>query len=125
MPRADWRRDNVNRMVEAIYASILATRPHVRFGISPFGIYRPGMPPGITGLDQYAAIYADPPHWMDRGWVDYLAPQLYWPSTQTAQAYGPLVQWWSALSRGGRTIAPGNFLSKLGDSLARIDQAGS
>lgn len=116
LARDDWRRDNVNRMVEAIYARVTEVAPHVRFGISPFGIYRPGMPAGINGLDQYAAIFADPVLWMDRGWVDYLAPQLYWPSTQTAQAYGPLVDWWSALAHDGRVIVPGNFLSKLGDS---------
>ena len=59
--RADWRRDNVNRMVEAIHEMLLDRAPAVRFGISPFGIYRPGQPPGINGLDQYAAIFADPP----------------------------------------------------------------
>ncbi len=116
LDRGDWRRDNVNQMVRTIYETILAERPHVRFGISPFGIYRPGIPMGITGLDQYAAIYADPPHWLQEGVVDYLAPQLYWPSTQTAQAYGPLVSWWASLAAEGRVIVPGNFLSKLSDS---------
>lgn len=116
LDRGDWRRDNVNQMVRVIYETILAQAPHVRFGISPFGIYRPGIPSGITGLDQYAAIYADPPHWLEQGWVDYLAPQLYWPSTQAAQAYGPLVSWWASLAHDGRVIVPGNFLSKLGDS---------
>ncbi|MCA9549145.1 MAG: family 10 glycosylhydrolase, partial [Myxococcales bacterium] len=116
--RDDWRRDNVNRMVEAVNATVLRANPHVRFGISPFGIYRPGMPEGITGLDQYAAIFSDPPVWMQEGWVDYLAPQLYWPSTQTRQAYGPLVSWWSALAHDGRVIIPGNYLSQLGSSSA-------
>ncbi len=114
--RADWRRDNVNRMVQSIFETIVGVRPHVRFGISPFGIYRPGIPEGINGLDQYSAIYSDPPAWMDGGWIDYLAPQLYWPSTQTAQAYGKLVSWWASLARDGRIIVPGNFLSKLSDS---------
>ena len=114
LSRDDWRRDNVNSLIERIAAIVAQTRSDVRFGISPFGIYRPGMPQGIRGLDQYAAIYADPPLWMERGWVDYLAPQLYWPSTQTAQAYQPLVEWWGALAYDGHTIIPGNFLSKLG-----------
>ncbi len=114
----DWRRDNVNEMVEVLYESIVGTRDHVRFGISPFGIYRPGMPPGIVGLDQYAEIFADPLVWMDEGWVDYLAPQLYWPSTQTQQAYEPLLEWWSSMTSGGRYIFAGNFLSQIGSSAA-------
>lgn len=112
----DWRRDNVHQLVEVLYESIVGTRDHVRFGISPFGIYRPGMPPGITGLDQYAEIFADPLVWMDEGWVDYLAPQLYWPTTQTAQAYEPLLEWWSSMTSEGRYIFAGNFLSQIGTS---------
>ncbi len=88
--------------------------PDVRFGISPFGIYRPGMPEGITGLDQYAAIFADPVRWMEEGWVDYIAPQLYWPSTRTAQAYAPLAAWWADLAHDGHLVFVGNYLSKLG-----------
>ncbi|MBK6685822.1 MAG: family 10 glycosylhydrolase [Deltaproteobacteria bacterium] len=118
LARDDWRRDNVNRMVQAVHQRVVARRPQARFGIAPFGIYRPGMPPGITGLDQYAEIYADPVKWMEEGWVDYLAPQLYWPTTQTRQAYGPLLGWWSALTAEGRSIFVGNYLSQLGTSAA-------
>lgn len=116
LARDDWRRDNVNRMVQAVHQRVMARRPEARFGIAPFGIYRPGMPPGITGLDQYAEIYADPVKWMEEGWVDYLAPQLYWPTTQTRQAYEPLLTWWSALTAEGRSIFVGNYLSQLGSS---------
>jgi uncharacterized lipoprotein YddW (UPF0748 family) len=118
LARDDWRRDNVNRMVERIGATVAAIDPQVRFGISPFGIYRPGIPEGIQGLDQYAEIYADPPTWMTAGWVDYLAPQLYWPSTQAPQAYGKLIAWWAGTTRGGRHIFAGNYLSKLGSDPA-------
>lgn len=118
LERDDWRRDNVNQLVRRIGEMVAALRPDVRFGISPFGIYRPGMPEGIRGLDQYAAIFADPPLWLAEGWVDYLAPQLYWPSTQTAQAYQPLVEWWGALAYDGHLIIPGNYLSKLGSEAA-------
>lgn len=114
----DWRRQNVHDLVEVLYESIVGTRDHIRFGISPFGIYRPGMPEGIVGLDQYAEIFADPLVWMDEGWVDYLAPQLYWPSTQTQQAYEPLLEWWSSMTSGGRYIFAGNFLSQIGSSAA-------
>ncbi|MCR9163362.1 MAG: glycoside hydrolase family 10 protein [Nannocystaceae bacterium] len=114
----DWRRDNVNQLVEVLYESIVGTRDHIRFGISPFGIYRPGMPEGIVGLDQYAEIFADPLLWMDEGWVDYLAPQLYWPTTQTQQAYEPLLEWWSSMTSEGRYIFTGNYLSQVGSSSA-------
>ncbi|MBU6159745.1 MAG: family 10 glycosylhydrolase [Myxococcales bacterium] len=113
----DWRRDNVNRMMEQVHQLVLDLDPDVRFGIAPFGIYRPGIPPGITGLDQYAAIYADPVRWMEEGWVDYLAPQLYWPTTQTAQAYEVLLDWWVTVNPLLYIFA-GNYLSKLGDSSA-------
>jgi uncharacterized lipoprotein YddW (UPF0748 family) len=116
LSKADWRRDNVNRLVKRLSQEIAATKPHVRFGISPFGIYRPGTPDGITGLDQYAEIFADPPLWKKEGWVDYLAPQLYWPTTQTAQAYGKLVAWWPQLPDAARYTFVGNYLSKLGSS---------
>ena len=74
----DWRRDNVNKLINRLYTGIHAAKPHVKFGISPFGIYRPGIPPGIVGFDQFGDLYADPKLWIERGWVDYLAPQLYW-----------------------------------------------
>ena len=118
LARDDWRRDNVNRLMRDLSAAIAEAKPHVRFGISPFGIYRPGIPPGITGLDQYAAIFADPLRWMEEGWVDYLAPQLYWPTTQERQAYGTLIAWWSSIARDGRAIFTGNYLSQLGSSAA-------
>ena len=116
--RADWRRDNVNRIVQRVGEQVAALRPSVRWGISPFGIYRPGIPEGIQGLDQYDAIYADPLKWMEEGWLDYLAPQLYWPSTQEPQAYGKLIAWWSSITTGGRYIFAGNYLSKIGSDAA-------
>lgn len=114
LSRADWRRDNVNAMVEAVGLTVAELKPWVRYGISPFGIYRPGIPEGITGFDQYEGLYADPLLWMQEGWLDYLAPQLYWPTTQQAQAYGALIAWWSSITEEGRYIFAGNFLSKLG-----------
>lgn len=115
LERGDWRRENVHLLVQAVSEAIAAEKPWVRFGISPFGIYRPGMPPGINGLDQYASIYSDPLRWMNEGWVDYLAPQLYWPTTQTAQAYSALIEWWADQAVDGRYIFSGNFLERLGE----------
>lgn len=113
--RSDWRREQVNTMVARVHDTLRRLDPTVRFGISPFGIYRPGQPEGIAGLDSYEALYADPVHWSEQGWVDYLAPQLYWPSTQTAQAFGPLIDWWSALGDGRHHTFAGHYLSKLGE----------
>ncbi len=115
LSRDDWRRDNVNRMVADVFRTIRDIDPGCRFGIAPFGIYRPGQPPGISGLDQYASLYADPKRWILDGHVDYVAPQLYWPTTQTAQAYAPLLRWWTEL-RPGQLILAGNNLTKVGSS---------
>jgi len=120
MAQDDWRRDNVNQMMDRVSSTVAGIDPAVRFGISPFGIYRPGQPPGITGLDQYAELYADPPLWKANGWVDYLAPQLYWPTTQTAQAFEPLLDWWAELPEDGRSTFIGHALYQL-DSSASWD----
>ena len=68
----DWRRANVDRFVERMYAQVHLAKPTMRVGISPFGIWRPGSPNGVSGLDAYASIYADSRKWLRSGWVDYL-----------------------------------------------------
>jgi uncharacterized lipoprotein YddW (UPF0748 family) len=113
--RSDWRRDNVNALVRDV-ADALGAHPAVRFGISPFGIYRPGTPAGIVGLDAYEDISCDAVTWLANDWVDYLAPQLYWPTTQTAQAFGTLLPWWASLTDGdGRFVAAGMNLNAVDD----------
>jgi uncharacterized lipoprotein YddW (UPF0748 family) len=114
LDRGDWRRSNVNALVAAVGGGLQATRGWVRFGISPFGIYRPGFPTGVTGFDQYARLYADPMAWLEAGWVDYVAPQLYWPTTAERQPYDPLLAWWAERSGGRRHVFAGNFLAALG-----------
>jgi uncharacterized lipoprotein YddW (UPF0748 family) len=114
--RADWRRSNVDALVREVSELVTKVRPDVRFGISPFGIHRPGMPPGITGLDAFAELYCDAPRWMDEGWVDYVAPQLYWPTTRTAQAFGKLATWWAGLAQDGRSVIIGHDLTRLGET---------
>ncbi|NBT92057.1 MAG: hypothetical protein EBT37_05350, partial [Betaproteobacteria bacterium] len=87
LERTDWRRDNVNRLVERIYAMIRSTKPWVQFGISPFGLGRPDLrPAGIQGFSQYHKLYADIERWLQQGTLDYLVPQLYWRMDQAAQA---------------------------------------
>jgi uncharacterized lipoprotein YddW (UPF0748 family) len=110
----DWRRHQVNEAVRQVSEAVRQEKPYVRFGISPFGLPAPQRPEGISGLDQYDKLFADTQHWMDEGWVDYLAPQLYWPTTRTAQAYEPLLQWWRDRVRPGHYIFPGLNLAALG-----------
>lgn len=86
----DWRRDNVNRTVQAISATIKRAKPQVQFGISPFGIYKDG-----TGLTNYYNLYADVLYWVQQGWIDYVIPQLYWHIGNERADYAALAQWWS------------------------------
>lgn len=109
----DWRRENVNQMVLRLSQGIKEAKPHVKFGISPFGIYRPGQPPGITGLDAYDVLYADSKKWLEQGWIDYIAPQLYWRTDQTKQSYPVLLKWWTEINPKQRHIYAGNNIGQL------------
>ena len=114
LARADWRRYSVNTLVQRLYALVHAVRPGTRLGISPFGLPRPDLrPPGITGFSQYDKLYADVELWLREGWLDYLAPQLYWPRAQAAQAFDVLLQAWAQLNPLGRPIHPGLFTSRI------------
>jgi uncharacterized lipoprotein YddW (UPF0748 family) len=113
LSRADWRRQNVNRFVERLYAEIKAAKPHIKFGISPFGIWRPDHPPGTTGFDAYDELYADARTWLTNGWVDYMAPQLYYAMDQTGQPYPIMLRWWIEQNVRGRHIWPGNYTSRV------------
>jgi uncharacterized lipoprotein YddW (UPF0748 family) len=113
--RDDWRRDNVNRFLKRVAEETHKLKPHVRFGVSPFGIYRPGTPPSIKGFDPYEALYADSKLWLAEGWVDYFAPQLYWPIEQRAQSFTTLLDWWGTQNPKSRNLWPGLFTSKVGD----------
>ena len=113
--RDDWRRDNVNRLVQAMFATVRRERPGALFGISPFGLGRPDRrPPGITGFSQFHKLYADVELWCERGWCDYIAPQLYWPIDQPAQAFAPLLDYWLAQAAPGMAVWPGLFTSRIG-----------
>lgn len=107
MSRDDWRRQNVNVFIERVYKSIKAEKPWVKFGISPFGIWRPGNPPQIKGLDQYDKLYADARKWLQNGWCDYFAPQLYWAIDPPDQSFPALLKWWCEQNDKGRHIVPG------------------
>jgi uncharacterized lipoprotein YddW (UPF0748 family) len=107
MSRADWRRANIDRFVQRMYAEVHAIKPTVKVGISPFGIWRPNNPPGVQGLDAYASIYADSRKWLQEGWVDYLAPQLYWAISAPQQSFPALLDWWLTQNPRGRHVWPG------------------
>ena len=115
LDRANWRRQNVNKLIEALSTGIHREKSWVRFGISPFGVGRPDRrPPGINGFSQYDKLYADAELWLENGWVDYLTPQLYWPIAQKPQAYDVLLDYWLAQNRKGRHIWPGLYTSRIG-----------
>jgi uncharacterized lipoprotein YddW (UPF0748 family) len=107
MSRDDWRRENVNVFIQRAYKSIKATKPWVKFGISPFGIWRPGNPPQIQGYDSYAKLYADSRKWLANGWMDYFAPQLYWSINAPEQSYPVLLKWWAQQNPQNRHLVPG------------------
>lgn len=98
--RHDWRRNNVNLLIQQIKMTIGATKPWVRFGISPFGIYRNKRndPNGsdTNGLQNYDDLYADIKLWVEKGWIDYNLPQLYWEIGHKAADYTTLLRWWNA-----------------------------
>ncbi|HET9984931.1 MAG TPA: family 10 glycosylhydrolase, partial [Longimicrobiales bacterium] len=114
LARDDWRRENVNALVRQLYDAIKATKPWVKFGISPFGIWRPGSPRGVDGLDSYTEIFADSKKWLNNGWLDYLAPQLYWKVDAPRQRYTTLLEWWEEQNAHARHLWPGNFTSRVG-----------
>ena len=115
MPRADWRRENINGFVQRLYTEVHRIKPAMRVGVSPFGIWRPGFPSGITGLDAYSDIFADSRKWLENGWLDYFAPQLYWPLASTGQNFSLLFDWWLSVNTQRRHVWPGLAAYRVAD----------
>ncbi len=113
LSRDDWRRENVNGLVYQLDQKIHAAKPWVKFGISPFGIWRPGYPPQIKGFDAYEQLYADSRLWWKEGWVDYFTPQLYWPIGKAEQSYPVLLRWWAEQNAKNRHLWPGLYTSRV------------
>ncbi|MDD5861071.1 MAG: family 10 glycosylhydrolase [Prevotella sp.] len=94
----DWRRHQVSLAIRQLSDSIHQRKPWVKFGVSPFGIWRNSTsdPRGSAthGLQNYDDLYADVLQWVDEGWVDYCVPQLYWPIGHKAADYETLIRWW-------------------------------
>ncbi len=116
--RDDWRRHNVDSFVESLYKMAKAEKPWVKFGVSPFGIWRPGYPSNVKGFDAYHELYADARKWLNEGWVDYFTPQIYFRLSQTQQPYRDLLRWWVKENTRRRHIWPGNYTSQAGSSSA-------
>lgn len=105
MSDADWRRSNVDAFVRDMYNAIQTSKPWVRFGVAPFGIwtmthsvaqkYGITIPSGIVGMNAYDEIACNPVEWVKNGHVDYIAPQIYWSTTETKHDYDVLSKWWA------------------------------
>jgi uncharacterized lipoprotein YddW (UPF0748 family) len=109
------RRAYVDGFVSNLYSSVKASKPWVRVGISPFGIWRPGVPSGIeAGLDSYEQLACDSRKWLSKGWVDYLAPQLYWRDAPAKQSFSALLGWWR--QQGSRPVWPGIATARISSS---------
>jgi len=119
LARDDWRRAQVDSLVERLHHTVHTVRPGTRFGISPFGIGRPDRrPAGITGFSQYDKLFADVERWVEQGWLDYLVPQLYWPIDRVGQQFPVLLAHWqrelAQLSPAPqRHLWPGLFTSQV------------
>ena len=115
LARDDWRRANVDALVQALYRRVHEVKPTARLGISPFGIGRPDRrPPGITGFSQFDKLYADAERWLENGWLDYWAPQLYWQINREGLQFPVLLDYWLSLNPLRRHVWPGLFTSQVG-----------
>ncbi len=115
LSKADWRRDNVNALIRRASQAVHSTKPGALFGVSPFGISMPGVPEGIkAGVNQYNQLYGDPLTWLKNGWVDYLAPQLYWREGGP-QSFSSLLRWWRGPQANPRGVPiwPGIAIDRL------------
>ncbi|MFL5522577.1 MAG: glycoside hydrolase family 10 protein [Gemmatimonadaceae bacterium] len=115
LSKDDWRRSNVDTLIHQVYTEIKAAKPWVKFGISPFGVWRPGYPAETrsNAFDSYAELYGDSRKWLVNGWADYFTPQLYWPIDRPNLSFPILLRWWVEQNAKGRHIWAGNYLDKV------------
>ena len=101
----DWRRHNIDCLISDLHDSIGNIKPGLRFGISPFGVWRnhaddPNGSPGIKGTTSYDDLYADVYKWLSKNWIDYVIPQLYWEQGNRFGDFSLLAKWWNDHSFG-------------------------
>ncbi|MBP5318791.1 MAG: family 10 glycosylhydrolase [Paludibacteraceae bacterium] len=114
--RDQWRRDNINRFIGAVHDTIKHIKPWVRFGISPFGIYRNSNEweggSKTNGLSSYNDLYADVLYWIQQGWLDYVIPQVYWEIGHETADYTTLVNWWAQQELGNTHLYIGQDVNR-------------
>ena len=119
--KAEWRRSNVDTLIRRLNDSIKLAKPWVKFGVSPSGIWLSQANDAVNGsntssgaIQHYKDLYANSRLWMQQGWIDYLAPQIYWYIGQSGSDYNILVPWWNN-NAFGRHIYSGMAGYKVGD----------
>jgi uncharacterized lipoprotein YddW (UPF0748 family) len=105
MKKDDWRRSNTDSIIVKLSRAIKETKPWVKFGISPFGVWRnqdkdPLGSPTRAGVTNYDDLYADVLLWLRNGWIDYVSPQIYWEFSHTAAPFQPILKWWNENTYG-------------------------
>ena len=119
--KADWRRDNIDKLVLEMAARIRRTRPGTQFGISPFAVWRNAATDPLgsdtrAGVQTYDDLHADTRRWVREHWIDYICPQVYWNIGFAAADYAALVPWWAEVARGtGTRLYVGEALYRAGD----------
>jgi len=116
----DWRRHSVDVLIENLSKIIKKNKPHVKFGISPFGVWRNNDVDPVNGSDSYASITsyddlnADILKWMEKDWIDYVVPQLYWYIGFAPADHLTLIKWWNERTYG-KDLYIGHAAYKVGD----------
>ncbi len=121
MDKRAWRRSNCDSIIKRIHDMIMDVKPMVKFGISPFGVWRnrskdPEGSDTRAGVSNYDDLYADVLEWLKEGWIDYLAPQLYWEIGHALCDYETLIDWWGRHSYG-RQIFVGQAMTRTGSGV--------
>jgi len=115
---ADWRRKNVSTVIDSVSEVIKSIRPYVKFGVSPFGVWRNKRDDERgsdtrAGITDYDILYADILEWTDNGWLDYVAPQIYWESGNKAADFDKLAEWWANACKGKAQVYVGHAIFKI------------
>ncbi len=127
MSREDWRRDNINKLVLELQGRIKAAKPWVKFGISPFAVWRnkatdPRGSDTTAGAQTYDSLYADTRRWVRESWIDYIAPQVYWAEGFAPADYDKVTSWWAEQARGTNVhLYIGQATYKIGTSTQSPD----
>ncbi|MFJ9351535.1 glycoside hydrolase family 10 protein [Streptomyces sp. NPDC101237] len=106
--RAAWRRDNIDKLVTETAAGVRRLRPGTLFGVSPFAVWRNATTDSRgsdteAGVETYDDLYADTRKWVQKNWIDYIVPQVYWQIGNAAADYARVVDWWAGVAKGSRT----------------------